>query len=83
MKISRRSYTAKFKELAVKRVNAGESLAVTARKLGQSEQTLRNWVKAAKTCKLNGAGSKFVTPKEMNCHAYAPTMPSSSERPKS
>jgi len=65
MKISRSSYTAEFKELAVKRVNAGESFAATAKELDLSEQTLRNWVKAAKAGKLNGAGSKVVTPEEM------------------
>ena len=47
MKISGSSYTAEFKELAVKRVNAGESFAATAKELGLSEQTLRNWVKAS------------------------------------
>jgi transposase len=30
-----------------------------------SEQTLRNWVKAAKAGKLDGAGSKAVTPEQM------------------
>lgn len=42
MKISRSSDTAKFKELAVRRLNAGESFAATAKELGLSEQTLRN-----------------------------------------
>jgi transposase len=65
MKISRSAYTAEFKELAVKRVKAGESIPVTAKDLGLSDQTLRNWVKAAATGKLNGAGSKVVTPEEM------------------
>ena len=65
MKISRSAYTAEFKELAVKRVKAGESIAATAQELGMSAQTLRNWVKAAAAGKLNGAGSKVVTPEEM------------------
>lgn len=65
MKISRSSYTAEFKELAVKRVKTGESIPVTAKELGLSDQTLRNWVKAAAAGKLNGAGSKVVTPEEM------------------
>jgi transposase len=65
MKISRSAYTAEFKELAVKRIKAGESIAVTASELGMSDQTLRNWVKAAAASKLNGARSKTVTPEEM------------------
>jgi len=65
MKISRSAYTAAFKELAVKRIKAGESISATAQELGMSDQTLRNWIKAASTGKLNGAGSKAVTPEEM------------------
>ena len=30
-----------------------------------SEQTLRNWVKAARAGKLAGAGAKVVTPEQM------------------
>jgi transposase-like protein len=33
--------------------------------LGLVEQTSRNWVKAAAAGKLNGAGSKVVSPEEM------------------
>lgn len=65
MKIPRQAYTAEFKELAVKRVNAGQSVGSLARELGLIEQTLRNWVTAAKAGKLNGAGAKPVTPEQM------------------
>lgn len=65
MKISRSSYTAEFKELAVKRVKAGELIPATAKELGLSDQTLRNWVKAADAGKLTGAGSKVVTAEAM------------------
>jgi transposase len=65
MKIPRQAYTAEFKELAVKRVNAGQSVASLARELGLIEQTLRNWVTAAKAGKLNVAGAKPVTPEQM------------------
>ena len=34
--------------MAVKRVNTGQGVAVAARELGVVEQTLRNWVKAAR-----------------------------------
>lgn len=64
-KIPKQEYTAEFKELAVKRVKAGQTVGVVARELGLIEQTLRNWVKAAAAGKLNGAGTKVVTPEEM------------------
>ena len=60
MKIPRQAYTAEFKELAVKRVNSGQSVASLARELGLIEQTLRKWVAAAKACRLNVAGGKVV-----------------------
>ena len=65
MKISRSAYTAEFKEQAVKRVQAGGSIPATATELGINDQTLRNWLKAAAAGTLNGAGSKLVTPEEM------------------
>ena len=36
-----------------------------AKDLGLIEPTLRNWVKAADTGKLNSAGGKVVTPEQM------------------
>jgi transposase len=36
-----------------------------AKELGLVEQTLRNWVKAAKAGKLNAPGAKAITPEEM------------------
>lgn len=64
-KIPKQEYTSEFKELAVKRVTAGQTPAAVARKLGLVEQTLRNWVKAAKAGKLNGPGTKPVTLEQM------------------
>jgi transposase len=64
-KIPKQAYTAEFKELAVKRVKDGESITVVVKELGLSDQTLRNWVKAAAEGKLKGAGSKVVTPEAM------------------
>lgn len=64
MKITKQEYTTEFKELAVKRVSAGQSVGAVARELGLVEQTLRNWVKAAAAGKLN-AGTKVVTPEQM------------------
>ena len=65
MKISRSAYTWEFKELAVKRVKAGETIPATAKELGLSDQTLRNWVKASEAGKLSGAGGRNVTPEVM------------------
>lgn len=65
MKISKREYTTEFKELAVKRVKAGQSAGAVAKDFGLVEQTLRNWVKAAAAGKFNGAGAKVVTSEQM------------------
>jgi transposase len=64
-KIPKQEYTTEFKELAVKRVKAGESISQVARELGLVEQTLRNWVKAAAKGKLNPPGGKVITPEQM------------------
>ncbi len=64
-KIPKQEYTAEFKELSVKRVKAGQGIGTVARELGLIEQTLRNWVKTAAAGKLNGPGSRVVTPEQM------------------
>ncbi len=64
-KIPKQEYTAEFKELAVKRVRAGQGIAAVARDLGLVEQTLRIWMKAAKNGKLNAPSGKAVTPEQM------------------
>ena len=64
-KIPKPEYTAEFKELAVKRVKDGQGIAAVAKDLGLVEQTLRNWLKAAKAGKLNPRGAKKVTPEQM------------------
>lgn len=65
MKIPKPAFTPEFRDLAVKRVKAGETAGAVAKELGLVEQTLRNWVKAAAKGKLNGTGSRTVTPEEM------------------
>jgi transposase len=65
MKIPKQAYTTEFKELAVKRVKEGQSVGTVCRELGLSDQTVRNWVKAAAEGKLNGAGGRILTPEEM------------------
>ena len=64
-KVPRQEYTVQFKELAVRRVKSGQGIGPVAKDLGLVEQTLRNWVKAAKAGKLNAPGSKPVTPEQM------------------
>ena len=64
-KIPKQEYTPEFRELAVKRVKAGQSNGAVARELGLSDQTLRNWVKADAAGTLNGPGTKVVTPEQM------------------
>ena len=65
MKILKQAYTAQFKELAVKRVKEGQGVGVVSKELGLSSQTLRNWVKAAANGTLNSAGTRVVSPEEM------------------
>ena len=65
MKIPKQAYTAEFKELAVKRIKDGQSVSMVCKELGLSDQTVRNWVKAAAEGKLGGAGGRVVTPEEM------------------
>ena len=48
-----------------KRAPKYQCIAASVRELGLIDQTLRNWVKAADAGKLNGAGSKPVTPEQM------------------
>ena len=45
-------------------MKSGQTAGAVAKDLGLTDQTLRNWVKAA-AGKLNGAGTKVVTPEEM------------------
>ena len=47
MKIPKQAYTGELKELAVKRVKEGQRVSMVCRELGLSDQTVRNWVKAA------------------------------------
>ena len=64
-RIPKQEYTAEFKEQAVKRADEAGSIARVAEELGLVEQTLRNWVKAAKAGKLNPAGAKQITAEQM------------------
>ena len=65
MKIGKQAYTTEFKELAVKRVQDGQSISTVIKELGLGDQTLRNWVKASAEGKLKGVGGQVITPEEM------------------
>ena len=65
MRIPKQEYTPEFRELAVKRINEGLTPGALSKELGVSEQTLRNWVKAAAAGKLNRSGGKVITPEQM------------------
>lgn len=65
MKIPKQAYTTEFKELALKRIKDNQSVSTVCKELGLSDQTVRNWVKAAAEGKLSGAGGRVVTPEEM------------------
>ncbi|KMZ11535.1 Mobile element protein [Candidatus Burkholderia humilis] len=66
LKVPNQAYTAEFRAAAVQqRVKDGQSIRAVSRELKMSPQTLRNWVKAAEAGKLNGAGTKTVTPEQM------------------
>ena len=65
MKIPKQAYTTEFKELAAKRIKDGQSISTVIKELGLGDQTLRNWIKASAEDQLKGAGSKVVTPEEM------------------
>ncbi len=64
MKRPKQAYTAGFKERAVKRIKDGH-VGTICQELGWSDQTLRNWAKAAVEGKLNGAGGRVVPPEAM------------------
>ena len=65
-KIPKQEYTIEFKERVVKHVKEGKSIGLAAKELGLVEQTLRNWVKLSAAGKLTGAGTKSVTPEQMD-----------------
>ncbi len=64
-KTTRARYTLDFKLEAVRLVKGGQSMAATAKILAIAEQTLHNWIKADREGKLQGAGSKPVSPEQM------------------
>ena len=64
-KTTRARYTLEFKLEAVRLVKAGQSVAVVAATLDVPAQSISNWVKAEQEGKLGGAGTKPVSPEQM------------------
>ncbi len=65
VKIPKAEYTHEFKLGAVKRVQDGRTVAAVARELGLIEQTLRNWVGAARKGKLVVGTAKPISADQM------------------
>ena len=61
----RAAYTLEYKLEAVRLVQGGQVCAVTAKVLGIPKQTLENWVRQSAKGKLIGAGTKPVSPEQM------------------
>ena len=64
-KTTRARYTLEFKMEAVRLVKAGQSVAAVAATLDVPAQSISNWVKAEQEGKLGGAGTKPVSPEQM------------------
>jgi transposase len=62
LEIPNREYTDQFRDLAVKRVAAGQAIVAVARELGPIEQTLRDEVEALDAGKVGGPQARSVTP---------------------
>ena len=65
MKRAKPACTPEFRDLAVRRVKAGESVAGVAKEWGRVERSVRHGVKAAAKGNPNGAGKRMVTPEEI------------------
>ena len=61
----RARYTLEFKLEAVRLVNGGQDVGVTAKVLGMPKQTLGNWVRLSEKGQLRGAGDKPVSAEQM------------------
>jgi transposase-like protein len=62
---TRSKYTLEFKLEAVRLVNNGQAVSVTAKVLGIPNQTLDNWVRLNKKGQLTGATDKPVSVEQM------------------
>ena len=61
----RGQYTLEFKQEAVRLVRGGQTVAVVAKSLGMSGQTLHNWVKADAVGQLRDVAGKAVSAEQM------------------
>jgi len=65
MKMVRKLYTLEFKVQAVSRVSTEHDISPVARDVGVDPKTLRKWWKMSQDGALEGAGSKRVSPEQM------------------
>jgi len=61
----RAKYTLEFKLEAVRLVEGGQDVSVTARVLGIPKATLGNWIRASQKGRLRGAGERPVSAEQM------------------
>ena len=61
----RGQYTLEFKQEAVRLVRGGQTVAVVAKSLGMSGQTLHNWVKAEAAGRLSETACRTVSAEQM------------------
>ena len=64
-KVKRAKDTLEFKIEAGRLVRSGQSVAAVSAKLGVSDQTLHNWVKADSRGLLKGTAARPVSPEQM------------------
>jgi transposase len=64
-KIPQQECTPEFRELAAKRLKAGQTAVAVAKELGPIKHTLCNLVKAFDAGKLNGPGTKPLVSEQM------------------
>ena len=64
-KQSKAQYTLEFKQALIRLVKSGQPATQVALAHNMPHQTLDNWLRADKSGKLSGAGTKVVTPEQM------------------
>jgi transposase len=63
--IVRARYTLEFKQEAIRLVQGGQTVALAAKTLGVSDQTLHNWLKADAAGRLREVTGKAISAEQM------------------
>ncbi|CAG9260894.1 transposase [Burkholderia cepacia] len=69
-KTKRARYTLEFKLETVRLVKAGQSVAAVAATLDVPAQSISNWFKAEREGELGGAGTKPVSPEQIELSRF-------------